>query len=105
MVLTREASAFPARGGSSFPSAAGQGPAIVAANGRHGSLRRLGHGGRAVGTPTPATTGRTRPEGMLGENWMATDEVPLGGSVSLNDQVGCVPLGAAIVTLIREPAR
>src|SRR5438552_87086 len=35
---------------------------------RHGSLRRLGHGGSAVGTLTPATTGRTRLDGIDCEN-------------------------------------
>jgi hypothetical protein len=31
--------------------------------------------------------------------------VPDVGSVSLKDQTGWVPLGAAIVSLIRDPAR
>ena len=67
-------------------------------------MRRLGHGGRGVGTLTPGTTGRTRLDGIAAEN--AIETVPLGfGSVWLNDQIGCVPFGAAIVTRMRDPAR
>jgi hypothetical protein len=76
----------------------------MAVYGRHGSLRRLGHGGKPLGTPAPETTGRMRLDGMLLENAIDTLAVPVG-SVSPNDQIGWVPLGAAIVTLIREPAR
>jgi hypothetical protein len=35
--------------------------------GRHGSLRRLGHGGRPVATLTFGTIGRIRLEGVIGE--------------------------------------
>ena len=72
---------------------------------RQGSLRKLGHGGNPAGAVRPGTTGRTRLDGMVGEN--ATDSValPVAGCVSPNDQIGCVPFGAAIVTLIREPRR
>ena len=37
----------------------------IAWYGRHGSLRRLGHGGSAVGTVTPGTTGSTRLDGIV----------------------------------------
>ena len=43
---------------------------------RHGSLRRLGHAGRDVGTLTPGTTGSTRLDGIDGENVIET--LPLG---------------------------
>src|SRR5205807_6313026 len=72
---------------------------------RHGSLRRLGHAGRPDWTFTPGTAGRIRLDGILGENAIDSVAVPVGGCVWLKDQMGCVPLGAAIVTLIREPAR
>jgi hypothetical protein len=36
---------------------------------------------------------------------MSTVAPPLVGSVSLNDQMGWSPFGAASVTRIREPAR
>jgi hypothetical protein len=72
--------------------------------GRHGSLRRLGHGGNGVGTLTPGTTGSTTRDGMVDENAIVAVAVPFG-CVSLNDQIGCVPFGAAIVTRMREPAR
>ena len=83
---------------------------------RQGSLRKLGHGGKSVGTLTPGTTGRVRLDGIVLEK--ATDSLavlPRAGCVSHaaevqpvigpNDQIGCVPFGAAIVTLRREPAR
>ena len=55
---------------------------------------------------TPGTTGRIIREGMALENATHTFAVlPSAGFVWLNDQMGCVPLGAAIVILIREPAR
>jgi hypothetical protein len=68
-------------------------------------LRRLGHAGKAVGTLTPGTIGSTMPEGLFGANSTCTVAVPLGGSVWVVDQIGWVPFGAAIVTLILEPAR
>jgi hypothetical protein len=68
-------------------------------------LRRLGHGGNGDGTVTPATTGSARLDGIALENATDSVAVPVGGSVSPNDQIGWVPFGAAIVTLIREPAR
>src|SRR5947208_2586021 len=71
--------------------------------GRHGSLRRLGQAGCAVGTVTPGTTGRTRYDEDVPK---AIDTVPFPfGSVSGNDQIGCVPFGAAIVTRMRVPLR
>jgi hypothetical protein len=73
--------------------------------GRHGWLRRLGHGGKPVGTLTFATTGRIRLEGVLGEYPIDSVAVPDVGSVSLKDHTGWVPFGAAIVSLIRDPAR
>src|SRR5579872_674413 len=76
----------------------------IAWYGRHGSLRRLGHAGRAVGTLTPGTTGSTRLEGIDFE--MATDTVAVPvGTGWANAHTGCVPLGAEIVTRMREPAR
>jgi len=69
---------------------------------RQGSLRRLLQGGNGVGTVTPGTTGSTRLDGMVDEN--AIDVAPLG-TVSSNAQIGCVPLGAAIVTRMRDPVR
>jgi hypothetical protein len=71
---------------------------------RHGSFRRLGHGGNGVGTATPGTTGSTRLEGIEFEWAMLTVPVP-DGSVWLNDQTGCVPFGAEIVMRMRDPAR
>jgi hypothetical protein len=68
-------------------------------------LRKLGQAGKAAGTLTPGTTGRLRLEGMVLEKAIDSVAVPVGGCVSLNDQIGWVPFGAAIVTLIREPAR
>jgi hypothetical protein len=53
---------------------------------------------------TPGTTGSTKNDGIDGPNPIATLPLPLG-SVSGNDQIGCVPFGAAIVTRIRVPAR
>jgi hypothetical protein len=67
-------------------------------------LRRLGHGGRLVGTLTPGTTGRIRLDGLLFENAIDSVAAPFG-TVWVNAQIGWVPFGAAIVTLIREPAR
>jgi hypothetical protein len=58
-----------------------------------------------VGTPTPGTIGRVRLEGVLGENAIDSVAAPSAGCVWLNDHRGCVPLGAAIVTLMREPLR
>jgi hypothetical protein len=54
---------------------------------RHGSLRRLGHGGRGVGTSTPGTTGRMRLDGMDREKAIETVAVP-SGTVLLNDHIG-----------------
>jgi hypothetical protein len=71
---------------------------------RHGSLRKLGHAGNGVGTVTPATTGSTRLDAMDGEWAMLTVAVP-DGRDWLKDHTGCVPLGAEIVTRMREPAR
>jgi hypothetical protein len=73
--------------------------------GRHGSLRRLGQAGNAVGMRNFGTIGSTKLDGMLGENAIDSVAVPPAGSVCANDQTGCVPLGAEIVTLIREPGR
>ena len=42
---------------------------------------------------------------MLGEKAIDSLAVPPSGSVCANDQIGCVPFGAEIVTLMREPAR
>ena len=42
---------------------------------------------------------------MLGENAICSVAVPDVGSVWLKDHTGWVPFGAAIVSLIREPAR
>src|ERR1700681_2148914 len=42
---------------------------------------------------------------MLCEKTIDSVAVLPSGCVWLNDQIGCVPLGAAIVTLTREPAR
>jgi hypothetical protein len=42
---------------------------------------------------------------MLCEKATDSVAVPLDGSVWSNDQTGCVPLGAEIVTLICEPDR
>lgn len=67
-------------------------------------MRKLGHGGKPVVVLTPGRTGRMRLDGMPFEKAIDSVGVPLG-SVSLNAQIGCVPLGAAIVTLMREPAR
>src|SRR5437764_10084666 len=72
---------------------------------RQDSLRRLGHGGSSVGTLTPGTFGRMRLEGLVGEKTICTFEVEPTGRVWLNDHTGCAPLGAAIVTFTREPAR
>ena len=44
----------------------------------HGSLRRLGHAGRDVGTCTSGTTGRMRLDGMDLEKAIDTVAVPLG---------------------------
>ena len=71
---------------------------------RHGWLRRLPQAGCAAAV-TPGTTGSTRLDGIVGDSAIQICEVPLRGSASLNDQTGCVPLGAAIVTRIRVPAR
>src|SRR6185437_2794429 len=102
----RAAAGCPGRRPGSRISAAAQDPLFtISWYGRHGSLRRLGHGGSSVGTLAPGTTGRLRLEGLVGEN--ATDSVAVlpSGSVCANDQIGWVPLGAAIVTLTRDPAR
>jgi hypothetical protein len=72
---------------------------------RQGSFRRLGHGGSPAGALTLETTGSTRLDGMVGENAIDSVAVPVDGCVSSNDQIGCVPFGAAIVTFIREPVR
>jgi len=60
---------------------------------------------QASGNAHIGTTGRIRLEGVLGECSIDSVAVPDDGSVSLNDHTGWVPLGAAIVSLIREPAR
>ena len=46
-----------------------------------------------------------RLDGIVLEKAIDSVAVPVGGWVSSKDQIGCVPFGAAIVTLIREPAR
>ena len=58
-----------------------------------------------MGTLAPGTIGRIRLDGILGENAIDSVAVVPAGCVWPNDQIGCVPLGPAIVTLIREPAR
>jgi len=58
-----------------------------------------------VGTLMPGTIGRIRLDGMLDEKAIDSVAVVPAGCVWLNDQIGCDPLGAAIVTLMREPAR
>ena len=68
-------------------------------------MRRLGHAGIPVGTLTPGTIGRIRLDGMLDEKGIDSVAVVPAGCVWLNDHTGCVPFGAAIVTLMREPAR
>ncbi len=65
--------------------------------GLHGSLRRLGHAGRGVGTCTPGTTGRMRLDGMAVEKAIDTVAFPLG-TVWPKDHTGWVPFGAEIVT-------
>ena len=72
--------------------------------GLHGWLRKLGHGGNAVGAPAPGMTGSTRLDGCVLENAIATSAVP-AGTVSPNDHTGCAPFGAAIVTRMLDPAR
>lgn len=42
---------------------------------------------------------------MLDENATDSVAVPVAGCVWPNDQIGCAPFGAAIVTLMREPTR
>jgi hypothetical protein len=44
-------------------------------------LRRLGHGGKPVGTLPPGTIGRMRLDGMLGEKAIDSVAVPSDGSV------------------------
>src|SRR5262249_43763783 len=84
----------------------GQEPLFTYAwDGRQGSLRRLGQGGSPVGTLTPATIGRVRLACMPGPNAIDTSAVVPSGFAWLNDHTGCVPFGAEIVTLMREPAR
>jgi hypothetical protein len=68
-------------------------------------LRRLGHAGVPVGTLTPGTIGRIRLDGIVDEKAIDSVAVVPAGCVWLNDHTGCVPLGPAIVTLMREPAR
>jgi hypothetical protein len=51
---------------------------LSAAYGRHGSFRRLGHGGRGVGAPSPGITGRTKNDGSDGEDDIAMSAVPDG---------------------------
>jgi len=46
--------------------------------GRQGSFRRLGHGGKGVGTLTPGTTGSMRLDGMDGAKATETVAVPEG---------------------------
>src|SRR3954464_14219741 len=72
---------------------------------RQGSLRRLGQAGCAVGTDSPKTTGSTRLDGIDGANATDTRAVLPAGCVWSNDHTGCAPLGGAIVTRIRVPAR
>ena len=79
-------------------------PFTIALYVRHGSLRRLGHAGSAVGTATPGTTGSTRLDGIVFENAIDTWLIPFG-TVCVKSQIGCVPFGAEIVTRMREPAR
>ncbi len=67
---------------------------------RHGSPRRLGHGGGGVGTLIPGTTGSVSLDGIEGEYATWTVAVPAAGWVSANAQIGCASPGAEIVTLI-----
>jgi hypothetical protein len=71
-------------------------------------LRRLGQGGKPVGTSTPGTTGRTRLDGISAEDAIDTvevvPEVPAGW-VSPKDHTGCAPFGAAMVMRMRDPVR
>ncbi|MHB1468447.1 MAG: hypothetical protein ACYCSI_03380 [Solirubrobacteraceae bacterium] len=68
-------------------------------------MRRLPHAGWLVGTVTPGTIGRVRLDGMLCEKGDRLGRRVAGGSVCPKDQTGSVPFGAAIVTLMRDPAR
>lgn len=77
---------------------------VIGWYGRHGSLRRLGHGGSGVGALAPGITGRTRLDGADGDEAIETVDVP-AGTVWPKDQTGWVPLGAEIVTRRRDPAR
>jgi len=71
---------------------------------RHGWLRRLPQGGSPAGAVAPGTTGSTKLDGIVREKPIETLAVPVGTDW-LNAQTGCAPLGAAIVTRIRVPAR
>jgi hypothetical protein len=71
---------------------------------RHGSLRRLGQGGRPPETLTPGTSGRISADGIRLENAIQTRALPEGLGW-LKDHTGWVPFGAAITTRIRDPAR
>ncbi len=57
-----------------------------------------------MGTVTSGTTGSTSADGICGEEAISTVAAPVG-TVWPNDQIGWAPLGAAMVTLIRDPAR
>src|SRR4051794_23350558 len=71
---------------------------------RHGSARRPGHGGRAVGTLTSGITGNCRRDGFFFPYVNATVARPFGW-VSPNDQIGWSPFGAVRITRIRESLR
>ena len=58
-----------------------------------------------MGTLTPGTIGRMRLDRLVGENSIATFDVPPSGCVWLKDQIGCVPFGAAIVASIPSSRR
>jgi hypothetical protein len=46
-----------------------------------------------------------RRDGLRREYAIATLADPFAGFVSLNDQMGCSPFGAVMVTRMREPGR
>jgi hypothetical protein len=68
-------------------------------------LRKLGHAGSVVGMVMPGTIGSVRLDGMLEENATDSAAVVPAGWVWPKAHTGCVPLGALIVTRMREPGR
>ena len=55
--------------------------------------------------PSPGITGSTSRDWCWRDDNIQTFAVPLAGIGLVVDQIGCVPLGAAIVSRIRTPAR